>query len=141
MAIDTRGASSDWSMLPVGLTVSLVIEIEIISTSYAEALFAPDNEVTHASFIESYLKNGHMTYVWRCAIVLKNNILLNYTANPITPTKWIEGLNAYASDPDKLLVVHPTSGTSTVTFKVNARLEKGAETVDLGSSPQYTLTY
>lgn len=141
MSIDTRGASSDWSMLPVGLTVSLVIEIEIISLSYAEALFAPDNEVTHASYIESYLKNGHLTYVWRCAIALKNNILLNYTANPITPTKWIEDLNAYASDPDKLLVVHPTTGTSTVTFKVYARLEKGAETIDLGSSQQYTLTY
>lgn len=141
ISIDTRGASSDWSMLPVGLTVSLVIEIEIISLSYAEALFAPDNEVTHASYIESYLKNGHLTYVWRNSIVLGNDTLRNYTANPITPTKWIESLNAYASDPDKLLLVHPTTGTSTVTFKVNARLEKGAEIVDLGSSPQYTLAY
>lgn len=141
MSIDTRGASSDWSMLPIGLTVSLIIEIEIISTSYAEALFAPDNDISHSSYIETYLKNGHLTYVWRNVIVLKNNILLNYSANPITPTKWIDSLNAYASDPDKLLVVHPTSGTSTVTFKVNARLEKGAETVDLGSSQQYTLTY
>jgi hypothetical protein len=141
MSIDTRGASSDWSMLPNGLTVSLVIEIEIISTSYSEVLFAPDNEITHNSVLETIVKNNHVTYVWRCALQLRNNQQGSYSRSPITPSKWIEDLNAYATDPDKMLVVHPTSGTSTVTFQVNARLEKGAETVDLGSSQQYTLTY
>jgi len=141
MSIDTRGASSDWSMLPNGLSVSLVIEIEIISTSYAEVMFAPDNEITHNSVLETIVKNNHMTYVWRLTLQLRNNQQGNYSRSPITPSKWIEDLHDYATDPDKMLVVHPTSGTSTVTFQVNARLEKGAETVDLGSSQQYTLTY
>ena len=141
MAIDTRGASSDWSMLPNGLTVSLVLEFEIISTSYAEVLWAPDNEITHSSALEQIIRDGHLTYVWRATLQLGNNRQANYSRAPITPSKWIEDLNAYATDPDKMLLVHPTSGTSTVTFKVNARLEKGAETIDLGSSQQYTLTY
>jgi len=141
MSIDTRGASSDWSTLPNGLTVTLVLEIEIIGTSYSEVLFAPDNEITHSSVYETIVKNGHMTHVWRCTLQLANNRLGSYSRSPITPSKWIEDLNAYATDPDKMLVTHPTSGTSSVTFKVNARLEKGAETVDLGSSQQYTLTY
>lgn len=141
MSIDTRGAASDWSMLPNGLGVNLIIEIEIISRSNAEALFAPDNEVTHSSYIENIVRDDHAVYVWRASLQLGNNRLSNYSRSPITPSKWIEDLNSYATDPDKMLVLHPTSGTSTVTFKVNARLEKGAETVDLGSSQQYTLTY
>ena len=141
MSIDTRNAASDWGMLPNGLGVSLIIEIEIISRSYAEVLFAPDNEVTHSSCLETIVRDNHMIYVWRATLQLGNNRQGNYSRSPITPSKWIEDLNSYATDPDKMLVVHPTSGTSTVTFKVNARLEKGAETIDLGSSQQYTLTY
>lgn len=141
MSIDTRGASSDWSTLPNGLSVSLVLEFEIINKSLSEVLFAPDNEITHSSVLETIYRDNHQIFVWRCTLQLGNNRQGSYSRSPITPTKWIEDLNAYATDPDKMLVCHPTTGTSSITFKVNARLEKGAETVDLGSSQQYTLTY
>lgn len=141
MSIDTRGAASDWSMLPNGLGVTLVIQLKIISRSYAEVLFAPDNEITHSSFIESTVIDGYLTYIWRCTLQLGNNRQGSYSRNLITPSKWIEDLNAYATDPDKFLLVHPTSGNTQATFMISAYLEKGAETVDLGSSQQYTLTY
>lgn len=50
-------------MLPVGLAAVVVIELEIISKTNSEVLFAPDTDVTHASYTETFTRDGHQVFV------------------------------------------------------------------------------
>ena len=73
--------------------------------------------------------------------MLKNQQVLNYTTNLISPSKYFPDIHSTATDPDKMIIMNFTQGTKSVTFQISARLEKGGETVSLGTSSQYTLTY
>ena len=137
LSINTTGASSDWSTLPNGLGVGLLLTVTITANTNSVALFAPvDNNIDKASY-ETMTGN---TYTWRQSVQLANNNTFTRSVGLITPSKEI-AWHQYPTGPDQILVGCPTTGPNVIKYTVTAVLEKGAETINLGTSSEYTLTY